>query len=160
MSTLARTGTAVAAVGSATAGGVLFAFSTFVMRALDAQPPREAIRTMQAINRFAPNPLFLAVFVGSAAVGVGATVASWPSEDRSGAVVRGVATLTYVIGLAVTAGYHVPRNERLARLDSAATVAADAWRSYSGGWTAMNHLRTVTSLVAAAGFAWSLSRRC
>ncbi len=50
---------AVAAVGAATIGGVFFAFSTFVMRALRDLEPRQGLTAMQAINRAAPNPLFM-----------------------------------------------------------------------------------------------------
>ena len=56
-----------AAVGAGTAGGVFFAFSTFVMRALDRLPPAHSLAAMQAINKDAPNPLFMAALFGTAA---------------------------------------------------------------------------------------------
>jgi uncharacterized membrane protein len=49
--------TTIAALGAATFGGVLFAFSTFVMPGLDASPPAAAVSTMQQINRAAPRSL-------------------------------------------------------------------------------------------------------
>ena len=62
---LIGTAALVAAVGTGIVGGVLFAFSTFVMRALDDLDPPEAIRTMQAINVRAVNPIFMGLFFGT-----------------------------------------------------------------------------------------------
>ena len=56
-----------AAVGCGLIGGLLFAFSSFVMTALARQPAECGIRTMQAINVAILNPLFLSVFLGTAA---------------------------------------------------------------------------------------------
>src|SRR4051812_29165640 len=57
----------IVAVGAGIAGGVFFAFSTFVMRALDRLPADRSIAAMQAINLAAPNPLFMAVLFGTGA---------------------------------------------------------------------------------------------
>src|SRR5688500_9730511 len=56
-----------AALGSGVIGGVFYAFSTFVMRALRRRPAGEAVAAMQAINVAVINPLFLGVFLGTAA---------------------------------------------------------------------------------------------
>ena len=55
-----------AALGAATIGGVFFAFSTFVMRALGQLPPAQGIAAMQRINVVVLNPMFLGTFVGTA----------------------------------------------------------------------------------------------
>ena len=53
-------------LGAATVGGVFFAFSTFVMRALAQLPPAQGIAAMQRINVVVLNPLFLGTFMGTA----------------------------------------------------------------------------------------------
>ena len=51
----------LACVGAGTVGGVFFAFSTFVMKALAQLPARQGIAAMQRINVVVLNPLFLGV---------------------------------------------------------------------------------------------------
>ena len=70
MTSITRTLTIATAVGSGLVGGVLFGFSTFVMRALDRLPAADAMAAMQSINREAPNPLFMAALFGTAATGL------------------------------------------------------------------------------------------
>ena len=48
--------TLVAAVGAGLVGGVFFAFSAFVMRALRGLPDEQGLAAMQAVNRAAPAP--------------------------------------------------------------------------------------------------------
>ena len=56
-----------AALGCGIMGGLLFAFSNFVMTALAHQPPASGIRAMQAINIYILNPLFFTLLFGTAA---------------------------------------------------------------------------------------------
>jgi len=58
----------IAAVGAGLSAGVFFAFSTFVMKALGRLPDTEGISAMQAINKAAPTPAFMAALFGTAAV--------------------------------------------------------------------------------------------
>ena len=46
--------TVLTALGAATFGGAMFAFSGFVMYALDRTPTRAAVQAMQEINLAAP----------------------------------------------------------------------------------------------------------
>jgi uncharacterized membrane protein len=57
----------VCAIGSGLIAGVFFAFSSFVMKALDRIPAAQGIAAMQSINVVVLNPLFLGVFLGAAA---------------------------------------------------------------------------------------------
>jgi hypothetical protein len=50
--------TFLAALGSALIGGLFFAFSAFVMRALGRLPPAGGIAAMQSINVAVLNPVF------------------------------------------------------------------------------------------------------
>jgi len=67
--------TAVAELGCALVSGVFFAFSTLVMKALSRLPAPQGIAAMQAINRAALTPVFLALFLGTGAAC--AAVAVW-----------------------------------------------------------------------------------
>ena len=114
---------AVAAVGAATTGGVFFAFSTFVMRALRNLEPRQGLTAMQAINRAAPNPLFMTVLFGTAALSGGLAVVGLRKLDEPGAPALVAGGVLYLAAVGITAGYHVPRNDALALLDPGAPGA-------------------------------------
>jgi hypothetical protein len=58
--------TLAAALGSALVAGVFFAFSTFVMDALDRIPPAQGINAMNQINETVLRPGFMIAFVGTA----------------------------------------------------------------------------------------------
>ena len=150
--------TGVAAVGSATVGGVFYAFSTFVMPALRRLPAPQGIAAMQAINIAAVRPGLMAAFFGTAgactAVTVGAAL-PWHTR-RSLLLITGSAL--YLIGaVGVTAAHNVPLNSQLAQLDPAGPHADQAWNHYLRSWTAGNHLRTGACLAGAALLAWALS---
>ncbi len=149
---LLDSGTTVAAVGAGVSGGVLFAFSTFVMRALDRLPAERAIETMQSINREAPNPAFMAVLLGTggvaAVVGVGALRRLDGAEGRL--VV--VASALYLASLLVTIAFHIPRNDRLARVATPAADAVEVWHRYASAWTTGNHVRAGLAIAAALLF--------
>ena len=59
--------TVVTAVGSAIVGGVLFAFSGFVMAGLDRLRPGEAVAAMNAINVTAVRPPLMLAMLGTLA---------------------------------------------------------------------------------------------
>ena len=147
--TLTRALVLTTAFCSAVTGGSLFAFSTFVMPALDRLPVGQALPAMQAINVAAPRGLFIVPLlgsaVGSAAVGVLALVRAQP--PGRGWLLLGAAA--GVAAFAVTAAYHVPRNDALALVQAASPEARARWTAYAVGWTRWNHLRTVLALASA-----------
>jgi uncharacterized membrane protein len=139
------------AIACAAMGGVFFAFSSFVMRALARMPPAHGIAAMQSINIVAVTPVFMTALFGTAAtcvvVGVGA-VTDWQGV-RSGHLLTG--SLSYVIGsIVVTIACNVPLNNALAGLDPKGIDALVFWPTYVRQWTAWNHLRTVSGFAAAA----------
>lgn len=142
-------------VGAAVAAGVFFAFSTFIMPALGRLEPAQGISAMQAINVAAPNAWFMTILFGSAA---GALVVAGFSVVRGdgSAVLTVVGCALYLVCIATTIAYHVPRNDALALVDPADADAAAAWRDYLAGWTLWNHVRTISALASAAVFARSL----
>ncbi len=138
-----------AVVGSGLVGGLLFAFSNFAMRALDALPPESAAAAMRAVNVRILNPLFVLLFLGTAVAGVALTwLVVGGAAGRAGPwLVAG--SVAYLAGpVAVTMAFNVPLNNRLAVGPIAA--AATFWPAYALSWTRWNHLRTVLAIVAAA----------
>ena len=147
----------IAAIGCGLIGGVFFAFSTFVMRALARLPAHEGIAAMQAINIVVINPLFLSVFIGTAAAGVILIISSLLKWHDSGSVYLIVGGALYVIGtFLVTMMFNVPRNNALAALAPTSPEAARYWLEYVSSWTAWNHVRTVAALAAAASIMMSI----
>ncbi len=108
---------------------------------------------MQAVNVAVLNPLFLGVFVGTAAACAIAVVLSLLRWNDPGSAWLLAGGLSYLIGcFLVTMAFNVPRNEALARVKPADPGAANQWASYLSSWTAWNHVRTIASLAAAASF--------
>ena len=147
--------TVSAAVGAGLAGGVFFAFSTFVMSGLRKLPPSNGIAAMQSINRQAPTPAFMTLLFGTAALSVGLGVHAVTHRDQPGAVWTGVGSASYLVAILVTAGYHVPRNDRLAEFESSSREAAAYWSTYLSQWISANHVRTVACTLAAVAFTLS-----
>lgn len=78
------------------------------------------------------------------------------SLDRPGSPTLLVGAVLYLVSIAVTAAYHVPRNDRLALVDPQRGDVGAIWSAYATGWTAGNHVRTATCLAAAVAFAIAL----
>jgi uncharacterized membrane protein len=145
---------AAATITSAAVGGLFYAFSTFVMRGLDRTDPVDAITAMRGINAEAQsNAPFLLMFLGSAllAVAVGVVAIVQRGQPGSGYLLAGA--VFGVIALIVTMAFNVPLNNHLDKVDPAGLSAADAareWKAYLTPWTAWNHVRSASGLVAAA----------
>lgn len=132
-------------------GGLFFAFSNFVMRALADIAPTAGIAAMQAINRAVLNRLFLATFLGTAAACVLLTLYAFVHWEVSGTFFLLLGSLSYLLGnFGVTLAFNVPRNNALAKLDANSAEAIAAWRDYVEHWTRWNHVRTGSALAASA----------
>ena len=145
------------AVASALVGGVFFAFSTFVMRALAGMESSQGVLAMQRINLAVINPWFLGVFLGT--VPLLAITALFARGDPHALGWLLSALVLYLIGSAgVTMAFNVPRNNRLAALEPASTEAATYWPAYAREWLWWNHVRCATSLLAAVAAALAVAR--
>ena len=148
----------LACIGAGTVGGVFFAFSTFVMKALSQLPAATGVAAMQRINVVVLNPLFLGAFFGTALLAIACAVVSlvaWGSPESALALAAG---LVYLAGaFIVTIAFNVPRNERLAKLDPQSSEAADYWSAYLREWSFWNHVRTAAALLSAACSAGALA---
>jgi uncharacterized membrane protein len=145
--------TLVATVATGLAGGVFFAFSTFVMDGLGRLPDREGLAAMQQINKAAPTPAFMTLWLGTAilcvVIGVSA-IRRW-GEAPAGWLLLGAAM--YLAMMVLTFAYHIPHNDALALLDPSAAGSGEKWRSYHTWWTVTNHLRTLACAASSVAFA-------
>ncbi len=146
----------VTAVACGLVGGVFFAFSTFVMDGLSRLPATGGIAAMQAINRAAVRPAFMALLLGTALLCVVAAVLSVARGD----VLVMVAAIVYVGGAVVlTAAVNVPLNRRVEALEPDDEVTHPVWADYLRRWVRTNHLRTVAGAVSCGLLVGSLLAR-
>jgi uncharacterized membrane protein len=138
-------------VGCTLMGGVFFAFSSFVMPALQQLPDADAVAAMQSMNDKAETPLFLSAFLltSVACLVLGAWAALGWREPAARWILAGcVVYLVLPIGLTMV--HHVPLNDHLATIDPHGPEASAEWRDYLDGWLGWNHARTAGGLAAGA----------
>ena len=144
------------ALGCGLLGGLYFAFSFFIMRALDSLGPATGAAAMSAVNVFILRSLFMPVFLLTSLASVVLIVMGtlrWP-EPGSALLVAGGSV--YFVGMfVVTMVCNVPLNNEL-QAQGAASIDA-AWRRYLVTWTRWNHVRTLASLAASALFIAALT---
>ena len=150
-----RTLTLIVAVCAGLSAGVFFAFSTFVMPALHKLRAADGVAAMQAINRAAPNALFMTVLFAPLIALVWLVVALLRKPSATSAYIL-IGSACFVAGLIVLCAYHVPHNNALDRVDATASGTPATWRTYYAGWTAWNHARTLLFTAATACFALAL----
>ena len=146
-----------AALGCGLTAGVFFAFSAFVMKALARLPADEGIAAMQSINVAVINPLYMAVFLGTAVACFLVMIFALLRWQDPGAVYLLVGAALYLVGsLLVTMVFNVPMNEALASVTPGDPDAANLWASYLADWTAWNHVRAAAALAATASLTLAL----
>ncbi|HSH49241.1 MAG TPA: anthrone oxygenase family protein [Halomonas sp.] len=156
--TLFTTVTIVAALlGAALIGGVFFAFSSFIMKALARLPSAEGVAAMQSINVVVLNRSFLGAFMGTAALSLLVAVLAiigWGTPSAPYAFAGGLSYLgaTFVVTLLG----NVPLNNRLAAVSVTDSDATAVWEHYLKRWTRLNTLRTAGSMAAALLFTLGL----
>lgn len=144
--------TSIAAIASAAAAGMMYVFSTFVMRGLDRTGPINAITAMRGMNVEANgNAPFLLAYLGTAvlAAAVGVVAVIQIRQPGSGWLLAGA--IFGVLAAIITIAFNVPLNNHLDTVDPAGLSVADAareWQAYFSTWTAWNHVRTLTAIVA------------
>lgn len=93
----------VAALGSGLMAGTLFAFSVFVMRALERLPAEQGIAAMQSINAVVLNGVFLGVFLGPSVVCALLAVMAVLGWQSPAAGWRLAGALLYIVGCCAVA---------------------------------------------------------
>ena len=149
--------TLITALGCGLSAGALFAFSSFVMKALARLPAAQGIAAMQSINVVAVTPVFMTALFGTAVACVALAVwalADWHDSFGPWLLAGSALYLVGTIGLTMT--YHVPRNNALAVVEPAGPDAEPHWRRYVAEWTRGNHVRVAAGLAAAAALTAAL----
>jgi len=150
--------TIAALIGAGLNAGVFFAYSTFTMTGLKRLAPAAGAAAMQEINREAPKAPLMSLMFGTTIVSL--VLILIEAGDLAGEVsarYQVAAGVLFIVGtIMVTGMYHVPRNNRLDRLDPESHEGQRYWGVYWDEWTRMNHVRTVAPAVAAILLAISL----
>ena len=141
-------------------GGVFLAFSDFIMRSLAHTGGTGGVEAMQVINREVFRLVFMALFLGMAAVSGFIVVYSAMNLAGGPGTLILLGALVYLIGcFAVTVFFNVPMNEALAGMELSAQATHDYWAgTYLPRWTMWTTVRTLASALAAAmtlfGLVW------
>ncbi len=147
-----------ATTGAGLIGGIFFAFSNFIMKALRQLPPAQGADAMQKINVTVLNSLFFAVFFGTGFVALIVGIATPDPWSAAGGIFSRLGAVLYLLGtIGVTILFNVPLNDRLARTGLSDAALAETWSSYLSTWTWWNHVRTIAALLAAASFALAIA---
>jgi uncharacterized membrane protein len=151
--------TTLAVMGCGIMGGIFFAFSNFVMRALAVQSPGEGIRAMQAINLQIINPLFLTVFAGTPLLLALLALTGVRHLSLPGSKLLLAGAVSYIVGaLVITVLLNIPLNNRLALLESNSVEASHFWIKYLSAWVKWNHVRTVSALASTASLTLAIGQ--
>lgn len=139
---------ALALLLSGAIAGFFYAYSSSVMRGLDAAPPADAIAAMQGINAQVRNAIFAPAFFGTPIVCGLAGILLLISGLRAAGIVMTLAAVVYLGGAFLpTFAVNVPMNEALAltKIPADEATAQALWTDYSTKWTWWNHLRAIFS---------------
>jgi len=122
------------------------------MRSLALTGGHTGIEAMQVINREVFRWVFMALFLGMAAVSL--LIVAYGAYGVTGpaGTVIAMAGLVYFIGcFGVTVFFNVPMNEALAGMEMSSDPARDYWlQTYVPRWTFWNSVRTVACTLSAA----------
>jgi uncharacterized membrane protein len=145
--------TSLAALASAAAGGMMYVFSTFVMRGLDRTGPVDAITAMRGINAEAnANPAFLLGFFAATILSLVVGVMAVVKLNQPGSWWVLIGAVFGILGGLITMFFNVPLNNHLDTVNPDGLSVVDAareWQAYFSPWTAWNHARTVTAFIGA-----------
>ena len=148
-----------ALLGAAVVGGIFFAFSSFVMKALAGLPSSEGIAAMQSINSVVLNRSFLGVFIGTALLSLGAIGVALAGWSRPSAQFFLAGAILYLVGTFLVTGLgNVPLNDQLAKVSANDPGALELWAHYLHRWTAWNHVRTLAAIGTALLYLLGLMR--
>lgn len=137
-------------LGCALLGGLYFAFSAFIMRAL-RESGMAGVTAMNAINRVILRSAFMPLFFGTTLASAALAVISLMDFDAPGAAYLLSGGLLYVIGMfLVTMLFNVPLNNALQNVTADSRTGMAIWNDYLRRWTLWNHVRTVSCLAASA----------
>lgn len=145
-------------IAYALVGGVLLAFSDFIMRSLNTANSPGGIEVMQVINREVIKWLFMTLFLGMAAISVVIIGYAYVNLEGPVAMLIMLAAGLYIVGVfGVTVVFNVPLNNQLDGMEFTSQAALDFWtKRYLPNWTFWNSLRTFASVLAASIYMFAM----
>ncbi len=144
------------AIGCGLLAGIYFAFSAFVMRALDRTGAGTGTAAMNAINVEIVRSAFMPLFLGTTATSAVLALLALLRWSKPGSLVMLLGGVLYVFGMfGVTMAFNVPLNNTLAKVGAGEVDAV--WPHYLDVWTRWNHVRTLASAAASALFIAALA---
>jgi uncharacterized membrane protein len=139
----------VLAVLTGVMAGIYFTFSVFLIKAMNELPELQAAQAMNKINDVIVNTLFLPIFFGSTLWYAGLVIWALSDWQEQSSILQIIAALVYIGGMfVVTAFGNVPLNNRLKELEVDNETLALYWIKYQGTWIRLNHIRTISCIVA------------
>lgn len=155
--TIRSAATVAGALGAGLVGGTFFAFSSFVMPALQRLTAADGIKAMQSINVTAERPAFMVAFMGTTLVAAYLGVRGVMDWGDRGATLLVAGSALYLAGaFLLTVAHNVPLNNALAGVSPHAASAAARWQEYLDGWNWANHVRGAASIGAATAWVGAL----
>ncbi|MDT5017148.1 MAG: hypothetical protein QOD39_3308 [Mycobacterium sp.] len=146
--------TSIAAILSALAAGMMYVFSTMVMRGLDRTGPVAAITAMRGINVQAnASPAFLLAYFGATILALIVGVMAMMKLGQPGSWLVLAGAVFAILGAIITTAFNVPLNNHLDAVNPVGLSVADAareWQAYFSPWTAWNHVRSAAGIIGAA----------
>lgn len=137
------------AIGCGLIAGLYFAFSTFILQALDRLGAERGAEAMNAINVRILRSLFMPLFLGTTLTSLALVIIGLVRREPGGAAMLAGGAI-YVIGMfVITLAFNVPLNNMLA---AAGRDGGAAWSLYLQRWALWNHLRTLASTLACTLF--------
>ena len=151
----------LAVLAYALVGGVLLAFSDFIMRALARTSGAGGVAAMQSINREVMRWVFMICFLGLAPVSLLFCAYGVFWAESSSGVPLAIAGGLYFLGCFVlTVLGNVPMNNALDDLEATSHKAETYWRTtYLPRWTTLNTVRTAICFTSSAVLLFSLFER-
>lgn len=146
------------AIGAGLIAGLYFAFSAFIMTALERVGRSAGVAAMNSINLVILRSLFMPVFFGTTLGGLGLAILGGLNWAQPGAIEAAAGGVIYVLGMfVVTMAFNVPLNNQLTAVDPASEAAAPIWARYLKDWTFWNHVRTTASTIGCTLFIAALA---
>ncbi len=141
------------ALGCGLLGGLYFAFSAFIMQALDRAGQAHGIAAMNSINAVILRSWFMPLFVGTTLGAAALALVGVLQRESAAANCMLAGGVIYVVGMfIVTMAFNVPLNNALMRVSGESGEATATWQRFLKVWTRWNHVRTLACLVASALF--------
>jgi uncharacterized membrane protein len=148
------------AIGCGLLAGIYFAFSAFIMAALERTGPAHGIPAMNSINSTILRSWFMPFFYGTTLASLILAVSSLVRSGEPGARAALAGGLIYFAGMFLcTIVFNVPLNNALAAVDPASEAAPPVWARFLKEWTFWNHVRTISSAAAGALYIADIAAR-